>query len=526
MTVSATAAPRTRPAAENGARPLRLPRAVLPVAGVLALVLIWQVIGVSGVLGRAVPPPTAVLDAFVDKGDILLRAALATGGRALVGGLIGYLLGAMVASVTAWFPRSTTPLVRVTVLINAIPIVALGPVLMSVPARPFIPEVFAALSVLFATVLTVGDGLRSASKSPADVFRVFGASRTARFFRLELPSALPMAADAARLAVPAAILGAILGEWFGADRGLGVLMVSAMRNIQYGFLWAAAVVAVLVSVVFYLVGTVLERAASRRFGRSGEAAVDVAPLAKSASALIGVLIPVLLIVGWQAWIWIGDVPQIVAPGPLGVAESLAADAPELLAAAGLTTLSAFGGLLAGAVVGLALAILVTLLPWLNAMLSPLALIIPTVPIVVFIPILGSLLGYGVATVFASCVLMAFFPIYVLACSGLRARPAGSDDLFTIYGTGRLRRLTRLALPAAVPALLIAVRLAAANAFLIAISAEWLMGQGGLGRVFSERRVILDTNGSWAAVVVAIVLSVLAYVGAAALERKVVTRWRS
>jgi len=299
-----------------------------------------------------------------------------------------------------------------------------------------------------------------------------------------------------------------------------------MRNVQYGFLWAAAAIAVVISVIFYSIGTLLERAASRRFGRSGEAAPAVASLSRGMTALIGISIPLALIVIWQLWVVIARVPQIVAPQPAGVGIALINDGVEFLAAAGLTAVSAVGGLGVGAVVGVTLAILVTLLPWLNSMLSPLTLIIPTVPIVVFIPIMGSLLGYGMQTVFASCVLMAFFPIYVLAVSGLKARPAGSDDLFSIYGAGTQTRLFKLALPAAVPSLMLAIRLAAANAFLIAISAEWLMGQGGLGRVFSERRVVLDTDGAWAAVIVAIALSVVGYVAASALERSVISRWRS
>lgn len=499
-------------------------RILLPLLGVVILLALWQLVGVTHLLGRSVPAPTDVIDAFTEKGDILMRSALATGQRALVGGLIGFAFGLLLAAVTAWFPRSTSSVVRSTVLINAIPIVAIGPVLMSVAARPYIPEIFAALSVLFSTTLATSDGFRSVSRSSGDMFRIFGASRRQRFWRLEVPSALPMAADALRLAVPAAILGAILGEWFGADRGLGVVMVSSMRNVQYGFLWAAALLAVLMSVVVYGIASLLERQASRHFGRTSDTPAPVPALSRGLSLLIGLAIPLVLIVAWQLWVLIADIPLIVAPQPAGVAASLATDGLEFLGAAGLTVLSAVGGLLSGAVVGLALAMVVTLVPWIYSMLSPLALVIPTVPIVVFIPVIGGLLGYGMQTVFASCVLMAFFPIYVLALSGLRARPAGSDDLFSVYGAARMKRLLLLALPAAVPSLMIAIRLAAANCFLIAISAEWLMGQGGLGRVFSERRVVLDTNGAWAAVIVAIALSVLAYVGAARVEKLVTARW--
>lgn len=501
-------------------------RGVLATVGVLVLLALWQIVGTSAILGPSIPPPTEVLLTLIERWELLVRAAGATGLSALVGGLIGLFLGLVLAAATAWWPRSTSTVVRTAVLINAIPIVAIGPVLMSLDSRPYIPEIFAALSVLFATVITAGQGFRSASRSSRDLFAVFGTPRWTRFVGLEVPSALPLIVDAVRLAVPAALLGAILGEWFGADRGLGVVMVSSMRNIQYSQLWAAAVIAVVISLTCYGLASLLERAVSLRFGRDGTGPTSVPRLGRRVSLVMAVAVPVAIIALWQVWIVGADVPLIVAPPPLDVLLALVSDPGQFIAAAGVTLAIAVGGVAVGGVVGLLLAITVTLVPWLSAMLSPVALVIPTVPIVVFIPIVGGIFGYGVVTVLVSCVLMAFFPIYVLALTGLRSRPAGSDDLFRVYRTGRFVGLLHLALPAAVPSLLLSLRLAAASAILIAISAEWLMGQGGLGRLLSERRVDLDTAGSWAAVIVAIVLSVLAYAAASRLETSVGARWRS
>lgn len=495
-----------------------------PAVGVVLLLAIWQAVGVFDILGASVPPPTEVLAQLVQRGDLLLRSVGATALRALVGGAVGLALGIALAVLASFFPRAESTLLRVAVLVNALPVIALGPILMTTPARPVIPEVFAALAVLFSTLLAAGDGLRSSAPSSIDVFSVYRASRWTRFLRLQLPSALPMLADALRLGIPAAILGTLLGEWFGIDRGLGVVMVSAMRNVQYGLLWSAALVAAALSLLLYGVASLLERVATRRFGRGSSRPTEVRALSRRAEILTAVGIVVVLLVAWQLWVSVGRVSPLVAPQPTGVLQALVENAgPYLLAA--LTTFGfAAGGVLAGALIGLVLAVIVSTVPILRAMLSPVLVVIPTIPIVVFIPILGSLLGFGTTTVFASCVLMAFFPIFVLALSGLATRPPGSADLFSVHGASRWQVLTRLALPAALPSLLLAVRLSAASAFLVALSAEWLLGQGGLGRLFSEQRVVLDTSGSWAVVLLAIVLSILTYLGAGALERAVVRRW--
>jgi ABC-type nitrate/sulfonate/bicarbonate transport system permease component len=417
-----------------------------------------------------------------------------------------------------------SPVLRGAVLINAIPVVALGPVLMSLSVRPRIPEIFAAMAVVFSTVVAASAGFHSASRTSRDLFRAYGAGRFQRFVRLQVPAALPFLADALRLAVPAAILGAVLGEWFGADLGLGVLMISAMRNVQYELLWAAALLAVLISVVGYVVGTVLERMATRKYGRPAETSAPHESWGRTHGLALSLLVPVLLVLLWQWWISTGNVPAIVAPSPRAVLEALTDEPGLYLRAAGLTTVSAGGGLVLGALLGVLLAVLVTLVPFLRSFLSPLALLIPTVPIVVFIPILGSILGYGMTTVLVSSVLMAFFPVYVIMLSGLTARPAGSDDLFSVYGASKVRRIVALALPASLPSLLVALRLSTANCILIAISAEWLLGRGGLGRVFSEKRVLLDTGGAWAAVLAAVLLSVVAYSLAALAERRWSGRW--
>jgi NitT/TauT family transport system permease protein len=148
------------------------------------------------------------------------------------------------------------------------------------------------------------------------------------------------------------------------------------------------------------------------------------------------------------------------------------------------------------------------------------MLLPTVPIVVVIPIVARIVGYNQRTVIVTSVLMAFFPVFVLVASGLRARPAGADDLFGVYGATGLTRLRLLALPSSVPNMLVAVRIAAANCFLGALAAEWLIGTSGLGHAFSESRVRLATEAAWAAIILAIVCSIVAYLLAESLERRI------
>jgi NitT/TauT family transport system permease protein len=76
---------------------------------------------------------------------------------------------------------------------------------------------------------------------------------------------LPHVVDGFRLAAPAAVLGAIFGEWFGAEKGLGAVLVSSMQNFQVRLLWAAALLSTLISIAALVGFTALARWAQARF---------------------------------------------------------------------------------------------------------------------------------------------------------------------------------------------------------------------------------------------------------------------
>ena len=499
-------------------------RGMPPVVGAVLFAAAWQWIGATQAFGGSIPSLTAVVREIWSHQSLLLSATTTTLGPAALGGAIGLLLGTALAALAALFPRSHEHVVRSVVLINAIPVVAIGPILMSLPVRPATPAVFAALTVLFSTVMTVSDGFRAPTESSRHLFSVYGAGPLQRLLRLQIPAALPYLADAVRLGVPGALLGAILGEWFGANSGLGVVMVSAMHNIQIELLWAAATMAVIVSILGYTAASVAERAANRFFGRPTVLTPAPTGRYRGLDLALGLLVPLALIGAWQWWVVGGHVATVVAPSPREVAQAFSQNWGTFLQAAGGTLATAAVGLALGAALGVALAITATLFPVAGSALSPLALLIPTIPIVVFIPVVGAIIGYGTGTVVVSCVLMTFFPVYVIVLSGLGSRPPGSDDLFRVHGAGRFVTLIRLAIPASLPSAFLALRISAAGSVLTAIAAEWLMDYGGLGKILSDDQVNLDTSSTWAAVIVAVVMSVAVYWLAVTGERWAAKRW--
>lgn len=224
-----------------------------------------------------------------------------------------------------------------------------------------------------------------------------------------------------------------------------------------------------------------------------------------------------LIAVWLGWIWTGDVPRVVAPPPNEVALELAHPGwlvDALLATLWLTLLGGIMGLVGGTFLAVAC--------WWFSLARPLimtpAVLTQLIPVVVFIPILGSLVGFGTPSVLAIAVLSGFFPSLVFVDSGLSSVPRAREDLARLLGASRLRYLRHVALPTSVPRLAVAVRLTAASAFLGTVTADYLVGSDGLGRLMAETQFLLRTSRSWAIAALVIALSVGAYSAAGRLER--------
>jgi NitT/TauT family transport system permease protein len=231
------------------------------------LLAIWELTARAGVLGPEWPPLSSVFAyAFApDHAALLADAAGRTGREALTGYVAGTLAGCLLALSSALVPPLAPGLERFAAIVNGIPVVAVGS-LCAVSFPPSVnPAIVAALATFFIAFVATVAGLDSPSTSHRALFATLGAARGATFALLELPAALPAVTDGLRASAPIAIVGAIIGEWFASDRGLGPILVNAMQNYQVDLLWSAALSGAALAASAYLVLGALAAAAARRF---------------------------------------------------------------------------------------------------------------------------------------------------------------------------------------------------------------------------------------------------------------------
>jgi ABC-type nitrate/sulfonate/bicarbonate transport system permease component len=232
--------------------------------GALSLLAVWALLAMTVfTTADGVPTPWAVLRQFVRDGWAFYRPHLVqTGGEALVGYLVGNLLALGCAALVLLVPALERLVTQLAVASYCLPIVAVGPILSLVftGARPM--QAMAGLAVFFTTLVGALLGLRSVDPAALDLVRAYGGGRWQQLRRVRLVAALPSTVAALKIAAPAALLGAILGEYLGrVDAGLGVAMTISEQQLDVARTWGLALVSGGVAALGYAIVGLLGRLA-------------------------------------------------------------------------------------------------------------------------------------------------------------------------------------------------------------------------------------------------------------------------
>ena len=119
--------------------------------------------------------------------------------------------------------------------------------------------IIASVICFFPTLVNMVRGLNAPTPNEWDLFRVLSATPWESFWRLRLPRSMPMLFSSLRIASATAVIGAIVGEWIGSDKGLGALIIQATFNYQSDRLYAAIVLSSSMSIALFLVVVLIER---------------------------------------------------------------------------------------------------------------------------------------------------------------------------------------------------------------------------------------------------------------------------
>jgi ABC-type nitrate/sulfonate/bicarbonate transport system permease component len=232
----------------------------------------------------------------------------------------------------------------------------------------------------------------------------------------------------------------------------------------------------------------------------------------------------LLLAAWTLWVRHSGLNGIVIVTPLAVVRELIHNPSQYVQPALHTTAVALFGIFAGLLCGLLLAIATWVSRILAGLSIPLALLLTSVPVVCLIPVLSRIFGYDDRTVFVTVIILCFLPAFVFASSGFQALPPMTEEYFFVQGAGRWNRLWRLALPAAMPRLAVALRVLAVQSVLSALIAEFLMQTGGLGFLIATSTSDLAMDQALAASFVSVFIAATLYLASSLIDRAVLRRY--
>ncbi|MEW6020490.1 MAG: ABC transporter permease [Pseudomonadota bacterium] len=242
-----------------------------------------------------------------------------------------------------------------------------------------------------------------------------------------------------------------------------------------------------------------------------------------------VLIAVLL-GAWEAACRILEVPAYFLPAPSAVGAAIVADAESLTVSAWNTLSMALAALVISSLIAQALALTVALSATLERAIKPLAVVLQVTPVVAIAPLVVIWAGIDnpERAIIALAAVVAFFPIFSGAVTGLKAADPDLERLFDLYGAGRIQRLLRLRLPSSIPYLMEGHKVAAGLALIGAVVAEFVAGSGGaqgLAWRILEAGNRLQTARMFAALVVLGLMGALLYAALTRLERTGLRWWR-
>ena len=229
-------------------------QAWLPSVALIAVLLVgWQLLASTVFSGRGVfPPPIDVVDAIIDNRRLYWRHTATTLREAWPGFLWGNLIAIGLGFLAVAVPFLEKPILQLAVTVTALPIIAIGPIFQITLSGDAPKSALAGMAVFFTTLVGAIVGLRAADRRAIDVIRALGGSSATVLRKVRIRAALPDLFAALRISAPAAVLGAIVGEFLGGnDNGLGIALVSAQATAQTEKVWAAAFVATALAGVGY-----------------------------------------------------------------------------------------------------------------------------------------------------------------------------------------------------------------------------------------------------------------------------------
>ncbi|MBI3127405.1 MAG: ABC transporter permease [Candidatus Tectomicrobia bacterium] len=246
------------PAQGPGRRGLDL---LYPIAFIVLIIAAWEAAVVwFRVQPIILPPPSAVVRALSDDWWYLLWHTWITGAEVVLGFLASALLGVPAGVLIVWSKTLERTLMPIFVTSQTIPKIAIAPLFVIWFGIGLFPKVLVSLMIaFFPIVISTSVGLKAVDKDMIDLIQSMNASKWQVFQKVRIPNSLPFIFSGLKIATAFATVGAVVGEFVGADKGLGYVLIVSNSMLETPRLFATLVPLSLIGIVLYAAVVKLEK---------------------------------------------------------------------------------------------------------------------------------------------------------------------------------------------------------------------------------------------------------------------------
>lgn len=232
-----------------------------PTLVILAFLMLWQAgVVVFEVQPWLLPSPLQILHAGLEARTLLVPHIWQTAQQTLWGFLAALAIGLSLGILIDQSAKVRAALYPLLVFSQTVPIIAIAPLLVIWFGYGILPKIIVvALVCFFPIVVNTADGLRATDPDQIALLRTMGASRRDTFFKVQLPGAMPMVYSGIKVGITYSVMGAILGEWVGASRGIGVFMLRATNSFRTDWVFVSIGITAIMSLMLFGLVTLVER---------------------------------------------------------------------------------------------------------------------------------------------------------------------------------------------------------------------------------------------------------------------------
>jgi ABC-type nitrate/sulfonate/bicarbonate transport system permease component len=232
-----------------------------PIALLLVVITVWEWrVQVTDTPDWFLPAPSQIASTLWTDRPLLAEHAWITLREVLLGFAIALVMGILIAVLIASSRVVERALYPIVIASQAVPLVALAPLLLVWFGYGIGPKVMVtALVAFFPITVAAVDGFRSADRETLDLLRTYGAGRVRRFHMVTIPSSLPFIFSGARIGISVAVIGAVFGEYVGANAGLGYLMNTSASRLRTDRVFASIVILAAMAIALFGLVALLER---------------------------------------------------------------------------------------------------------------------------------------------------------------------------------------------------------------------------------------------------------------------------